>query len=257
MRKYAKRAKPTAKKTYRRKSIKQTSLKRSMYYGNTSLRSQQVFPRTMYTTLTTTFACVVPASATNSGFMQVNTNSMYQPFYTSYNPVTSSFGTGVACSGYTITDQPLWYSEITAIYNYYKVTASKLDILCQPGNATDYVQIIAYPTTVANFPLGTPQTSDSLTQPYAKSITCIAGQSARENSISLYGKTQYTLGMSSIQYKGLSPTSVSTNPSGNAGTFANVTWTDLKSGVNTGALYFTFKLTQYIILTNQYNDTQT
>ncbi len=182
-------------------------------------------------------------TAQPNGSMSIQAGSFFQPFNQVGNPIG---GTGAGKSnitinsGYNVSSDPLGYSEVQALYQYYKVRRAML--LVRALSVSDVFNMQLCPSTQQASAF-TPTTFAA--NPYGKSMLC--GPSQRPNVLKLTMDSPTILGYSQQQYAGLTPTLMSASPSAPLQWFFNFTWQNTTGGNSpTANIYFEFELYQEV-----------
>lgn len=214
----------------------------NVWVNKTKMAAHQFLPRRILTKVVTTMTGYVPGAAGASGFFGINASSLFEPFNSVSNQMT---GTGKITLGgsYSLTSNPMGYSELSGLYNYYKVHGAKLKVTCIPTANIDTLQYTVYPAIFQDS-VGNPTVN--IEQPYSKWRVTNAGASAREAEMVCHSKSRFVLGMNKGEYNGQAPTLISTYPLTINQWFYNVQWNTLNSTVNSNEIQWVFELTQYI-----------
>ncbi len=192
------------------------------------------------------------APGQSSGLTTILASSFFEPFATSGNPIG---GTGAGKSniglatGYTTSQSPLGYQEMSSQYQYYKVHWAELEVtinsMAVAGTATvptspaDQLWCYLCPSTA---PFSTSSLATAGAQPYAKRGMTVAG--ARPLKLKCRIDLAKLLGYNKTQYLGIAPALFGAGPGVTLQSFFNFWWQ--AAGAPVGSAYFEFVLTQMV-----------
>lgn len=98
--------------------------------------------------------------------------------------------------------EPVGYTQLSVLYERFRVFASKIQVTCQPVGAVDAMMCVL-PVNGASLTVPEPGNDIQRAQsaPYAKFITCSSNNNIRQNTISMYMDAPTMLGLTKQQYK--------------------------------------------------------
>lgn len=186
------------------------------------------------------------ATAQPSGCFNVQASSFFQPFSNVPNTITSA-GAGkgnlTTAANFAINQSPIGYSEMDALYQYYKVRRAKLRVKVMPNS--DVMYICGAPTTI---PESSSTPSPGLSaMPYSKNAILAPGM--RPVTLSWNNASPTILGYSPTQYEGLTPTIMGAAPGASGQWYFNIIWSTGAGTSNpTANVYFEIELWQEVEL---------
>lgn len=144
-----------------------------------------------------TFVGYVP-SGVASGYFYLNATSIYQPG----NQVSAKFtdatnGSGVVAVG-GLTNNVVGYTDLSAIYDNYKVHSSRVKVTCNPQNQADSSTFAMCPVN-GNL-LSNVNVSTVIDSAYGKYKQVNSSSDARANTISMKCRINKLLGITKRQY---------------------------------------------------------
>jgi hypothetical protein len=215
-----------------------------LWGSNTGFRIQSFLPRRLVAVFKTPMlANYVTALAQPNGQFNINASAFWEPF----NTVGTAIGTTGAgksnmnvAVGFANGNSPIGWSEMNALYQYYKVRKAELRLRVLP--TLDNVYVTAFPATVAETAVVLPGSSAN---PYAKTQLCAAGMPPRTIKIRMNSTT--VLGYNKTQFEGLLPTLMAAAPGSSQTWFFNVAWSNaVASTAATGTISFEVELWQEV-----------
>lgn len=181
------------------------------------------------------------ATATSGAIFDIYGNSFFEPFNAS-TPI-SGIVTGVNSSSSTV--NPMGYTALTALYNQYRVKASRVKITFTPTAVSDVVTATVWPSygVVSD---GVPV--KAMNQRYAKWKMCTQNNNVKENTIINYIASHKALGMTKQQYDDQQGTSVSSAPVQNTDWYWQCSFYTNNGTNTTSQLMVTVELDYYVEL---------
>lgn len=178
------------------------------------------FENTMVTTMEWSNANASLTAAAGN-YWSVCVNSIVNAFNNTYTPTLTPGGSGLAYAqngtlvqGYAVSNSPLGYTQLAAIYTYYKVFRYRLEVTVTPQSPSDSVRVIAIPLGTEETPSATAGNMNVRVlegQPNTRSKTVLSGCSSLDNTIIIEGCPYKDLGLTREQY----------NSGGQVGTASN------------------------------------
>lgn len=184
------------------------------------------------------------ATAQLQGVMAVQASSFFEPFNTVGIPIGT---TGANKSNITLNpnfsagQSPIGYSELNALYQYYKVRKARLRVRALAGASVDVFQMALQPSTVQ---ASTAQIVTSTANPYAKNA--MVTSSARPTEITIECSGPQILGYSATQFEGLTPALFAAAPGASGQWFFNFSWCMQTTTNATQPLFFEFDIWQEV-----------
>lgn len=224
------------------------------------LDSKGAFPDKIRMTLCTTMAwynAAASLTAAAGNYVAIRVNSIYQPFNSAtYTPTT---GTGTATfaqnatlvQGFALANNPLNYTNLSAMYQYYRVYKYEIEITMQPNNAADACRLIMIPLGNEEIPSAAAGNVDIRvleSQAFSQGITVFHNGSSANNTIKMLGVCNRDLGLDYSQYKNQGQTVISGAPPTTLLDYVGI-FTQILSGANSaGTASYQCVLKQYVEL---------
>lgn len=181
------------------------------------------------------------ALGTAGNIFDIYGNSFFEPFNAS-SPI-SGVVTGVNSSSSTV--NPMGYTALTALYNQYRVKASRMKITFLPLNPGDSVTATVWPSygVVSD---GVPV--KAMNQRYAKWKLCSLYNNVKENTIINYIASHKAIGMTKQQYDDQPGTNVGNAPVANTDWYWQCSFYTNSGAVSTQSILVTVELDYYVEL---------
>jgi len=196
-------------------------------------------------------------------YFSVATNNIYTPF--SNSPYTPTTGSGTYLYGFsastvqgnTVSDQPLWYSELGQIYQSYKVLRYKLKVCCRSTSTTDVFEIVLFPLANEFIPSSSQSNVNTRVlsaQPFAKHKTCAYSGSARYDCVALSQPVHLALNIRESAWLDFPATPMTQAPGTDGGqgisSYAGFFLQMLAGVANTGPITISIELLQEVEFTD-------
>ncbi len=222
-----------------------------LWINRAPMSTHQFLPRRVMTTLSTFVnGNYLTGTAQQSGCMQINASSFFEPFALAVNPIgstgsnTSNITVG---AGSSVNQNPLGYSELSNLYAVYKVFWAALRIQVTPTNVADVVLCSASPSAEEASGITT-NLNQIAGAPWGQTITSTNG--ARNRVINIRVTGAQILGMNDEQFRGIGPTLMGAGPGSNQQWFFNISWQNVLAQNPAGNINFQFKLDQFVEVSN-------
>lgn len=221
-----------------------------------SLLCGSYLPDMYETTVSMSLSWYVPAGSmvySTGNYFNIQVNSFYQPFNTTY-PVTAAAagpgGGGTLVQGGALTNNPMGWAELAAIWQFYKVMKYRIEITAYISSTADSFKLVLIPlggTEIPSASAGNINLRVLDAQPQTRSTVVEFGTGASDNTVAMESAVYKDLGVSREQYISGNQIPVGTSPS------ATNTWqTDyigvfmqqLNGANNSGIITFSAKLIQ-------------
>lgn len=178
---------------------------------NSNLSTNQSFPESMISTVTSVQSFYIPASNAQfatGNYMSIMVNSIYTPFNTNF-PISASGLSysmrGVPVAGCGVGQNPVGYTNAANIYNNYVVLGYSMNVTVVPTVAADICRMAVIPLGQEEIPENSAANATIKVmecQPGAKALTCTAGSTPDKSSrLYLKGNCAKDLGMSKSTYE--------------------------------------------------------
>lgn len=213
------------------------------------------FPRRILTKLHSDLSVVVPYNqAVGQYYGLFCANSIYQPFTPGVSGIgmtSASMGTGVAPStGHSVGTNPSGYTALSGIYQYYKVHKFSYSIQVMSGASSDPLNILAIP--YASGSMVTNPYSQTMQQneqgANAKSMIVQYASPIHSNTLKGTYTVRKLLGYNKVQYVGLNPILISSQPSNNSLIYLMFRWETANNTTTSAPFTIRIKLTQWVEL---------
>lgn len=222
-------------------------LRLATFRNRESLASHQLLPRRIESWATTTICGYVPSNTAQNGVFNVNATSLYEPFNTTSKLFTTG-GNFTLTTSYNIADNPMGYTELASIYDFYRVLESQIRVTLVPNVNGDTLALAIYPNPVGQTGANMAEASE---QPYGKSKLCNPGAANSANTLTLKMLSHHVLGLTKPQFMDLQASTFGAGPSANQSWFWNVTWQCIDNANNSNPLYCEVQLLQRVEITQQ------
>lgn len=169
----------------------------------------------------------------------VNASSIYQPFNSTSKPLNGGYFTYT--TGYSVTENPLGYGELSQLYAFYKVIKATLKVTMIPAASVDTSIVAACPSAVEN---GALDVFEIEGYPKGKSLIANSGATAMMTRFSVSCSAREALGYSQIQFEGLPPTAVGSPPNDPGQWFFNQAFQTVNNATPTAAIFLRIELIQ-------------
>jgi len=219
--------------------------KLSTMYNNTPMRLHTVLADKMRTTVSLSYTGSIGTGATAGTYFAVYGNSFYQPYNTSQ---TTTTGLVLPTAGSATTNAPMGYTALTALYNQYRVRASRIKVTCTPQALADSITLAVYPSAaVTNTDI---QPFRACSQRYSKWKMCTCNNNVKDNTVINYLSSNVALGLTKQQYDDYPATIIGNAPVAGQDWYWQVSYFTNSASVNSTNVVFTVELDLYLELSD-------
>lgn len=184
-------AKEKSKKTSNRSMNKTTT-----QYNRAPLSQHTIVADRYMTKMSTSFSGIIATPFAPGQFI-VYGNSLETPWTTPSNNI-GTIVTGR--NGSNIGAQMMGYTEVTALYNQYRVRSSSIRVTVQPINAADMPVVVVFPV-IGVFATATGGINQTQNQRYSKWKQCSVYNNIKQNTIDSYISSHKAIGLTYQQYE--------------------------------------------------------
>lgn len=232
-------------KVIQKKHRKSQKPRLTTMYNNAPMRMHNAVADKMRTTVSISYTGAIGAGATAGTYFAVYGNSFYQPFNTSQ---TTTTGLVLPTQGSSVTQSVLGYTNMTGLYNQYRVRASRIKVTCTPQALADSITLAVYPSpVVTNTDI---QPFRACSERYSKWKMCTCNNNVKENTVINYLPSNVALGLTKSQYDDYPATIIGNAPVAGQDWYWQVSYFTPSGAANSTTVVFTVELDYYLELSD-------
>lgn len=219
----------------RRKSNRKTNV----LTNRTRISDHAYMPDNYRTPMSVSYQGYIQTASTPTYF-DVYGNSVYRPFQTTQQ--ISTMVTAVASS--TAASSPIGYTNLSSLYNEYRVRASRIKVTVTPSLASDAVTVVVQPINSVLGAVAPP--TYAMNERYSKWKLCTFSNNVKENTIIHYMNSSKALGLTPEQYDSQLPIVVGNAPAASLDWYWQVSCYTNSGIATVGQIFVTVELDLYV-----------